>query len=122
VAAPPDFTIEPHVASGGLAPVLTDYAPPDAGVFVVRPPGDSPPRKVRVLTDIFLEYSGGGQWLDGIKEVAVDDRLMLSGVHVTAVDDLAEVEADASQSDIEIFIAVIRRRDPGGSFLRQVPE
>src|SRR5262249_13702978 len=35
--------IEPHVASGAVAPVLTDYPPPDAGLYVVRPPGDLPP-------------------------------------------------------------------------------
>jgi DNA-binding transcriptional LysR family regulator len=53
--------IEPHVASGALAPVLTDYPPPDAGLYVVRPPGNMPPRKVRVLTDILLEYFGADQ-------------------------------------------------------------
>jgi DNA-binding transcriptional LysR family regulator len=61
VAALPDFLIELHVASGALAPVLTDYPPPDAGLYVVRPPGDLAPRKVRVLTDILLEYFGAGQ-------------------------------------------------------------
>ena len=60
VAALPDFMIEPHVASGALAPVLKDYPPPDAGLYVVRPPGDLPPRKVRVLTDILIEYFGAG--------------------------------------------------------------
>lgn len=61
VAALPDFVIESHVASGALVPVLTDYPPPDGGLYVVRPPGDFPPRKVRVLTDILLEYFGAGQ-------------------------------------------------------------
>jgi DNA-binding transcriptional LysR family regulator len=61
VAALPDFMIEPHVASGALVPVLTDYPPPDAGLYVVRPPGDLPPRKLRVLTDILIEYFGAGQ-------------------------------------------------------------
>jgi DNA-binding transcriptional LysR family regulator len=61
VAALPDFLIEPHVASGALAPVLTDYAPPDAGLYVVRPPGDLTPRKVRVLTDLLIEYFGSGK-------------------------------------------------------------
>jgi DNA-binding transcriptional LysR family regulator len=46
VSALPDFMIEPHVASGALAPV---------------PPGDFPPRKVRVLADILLDYFGTGQ-------------------------------------------------------------
>ena len=61
VAALPDFMIEPHVASGALVPVLTNYPPPDAGLYVVRPPGDLPPRKVRVLTDILLEYFGASK-------------------------------------------------------------
>jgi DNA-binding transcriptional LysR family regulator len=60
VAGLPDFLIEQHVASGALAPVLTDYPPPDAGLYIVRPPGDLP-RKVRVLTDILLEYFGAVQ-------------------------------------------------------------
>src|SRR5215831_7770554 len=61
VAVLPDFMIEAHVASGALAPVLAGYPPPDAGLYVVRPPGDLPPRKVRVLTDILLEYFGAGK-------------------------------------------------------------
>ena len=51
----------PHVASGALAPVLTDYPPHDAGLYLVRPPGDLPPRKVRVLTDILVESFGAGK-------------------------------------------------------------
>ena len=58
VAALPDFLIEAHVASGALKPVLANYPPPKAGMFVVRPPGDFPPRKVRVLTEILFEYFG----------------------------------------------------------------
>ncbi len=61
VAALPDLMIEPHVASGALTAVLTDYPPPEAGLFVVRPPGDFPPRKVRVLTEILLGHFGGKQ-------------------------------------------------------------
>ena len=60
VAALPDFIIAPHVASGALTPVLTDYPLPDRGLYVVRPPGGLPQRKVRVLTDIVLEYFGAG--------------------------------------------------------------
>jgi DNA-binding transcriptional LysR family regulator len=67
VAALPDFMIEAHVASGALAAVLTGYPPPDAGLYVVRPPGDFPPRKVRVLTDILLEYFGTDQSRAGIE-------------------------------------------------------
>src|SRR5207249_6700334 len=58
VAALPDFLIEPHVASGAFPVLFSEYPPPEAGMYVVRPPGDFPPRKVRVLIDILLEYYG----------------------------------------------------------------
>jgi DNA-binding transcriptional LysR family regulator len=58
VAGLPDFLIEAHVASGALIPVLTHYPSPELGLYVVRPPGDFPPRKVKVLTDILLERFG----------------------------------------------------------------
>src|SRR5450755_3681556 len=32
------------------------YWPPEAGLFVARPPGDFPPRKVKVLIEILLEH------------------------------------------------------------------
>ena len=56
VAALPDLMIEPHIAAGLLTPVLRDHSPPEAGIFVVRPPGDFPPRKVKVLIEILLEH------------------------------------------------------------------
>jgi DNA-binding transcriptional LysR family regulator len=64
IAALPDFLTKPHVAAGKLTPVLTKHPPPQAGLFVVRPPGAFPPRKLRVLTDILLEYFGrsDGPW------------------------------------------------------------
>jgi DNA-binding transcriptional LysR family regulator len=55
VAALPDFLIGAHIDSGALIPVLSNYPPPEAGMFVVRPPGDFPTRKVKVLTDILVE-------------------------------------------------------------------
>jgi len=58
VAALPNLLIAAHIASGALIPVLTDYPLPEAGMFVVRPPGDAPPRKVKALTDILLEHFG----------------------------------------------------------------
>jgi DNA-binding transcriptional LysR family regulator len=56
IAALPNFLIEAHIASGALMPLLADYPPPEAGLYVVRPPGDFPTRKVRVLTEILLEF------------------------------------------------------------------
>lgn len=52
----PDDFIDEHVASGTLVPVMTRYPPPEAGVYVVRPPGQHPVRKIRVLTELLLEY------------------------------------------------------------------
>ncbi len=54
----PDSLIDAHIASGALVPVLTDYPPPEAGLFVLRPPGDFPPRKVRALIEILVEQFG----------------------------------------------------------------
>jgi DNA-binding transcriptional LysR family regulator len=58
IAMLPDFLTDPHVATGALVPVVTDYGVPEAGLFVVRPPGDHVSRKVRVLIDILVETFG----------------------------------------------------------------
>jgi DNA-binding transcriptional LysR family regulator len=58
IAAMPDFLIETHIASGALAALLTDHLLVEAGMYVVRPPGDFASRKVRALIDIMLEYYG----------------------------------------------------------------
>lgn len=58
IAALPDFLIDEYIASGALVPVLVDYPPPEAGLYVVRPPGRFAPRKVRVLIDILIERFG----------------------------------------------------------------
>lgn len=51
----PDGITEEHVSSGALVQVMTDYPPPPAGIYVIRPPGQHPSRKVRVLTDMLIE-------------------------------------------------------------------
>jgi len=58
IALLPDFLIAEHVASGALVIVMPDYPMPEAGVYVVRPPGGSAPCKVRVLIDIMVETVG----------------------------------------------------------------
>jgi DNA-binding transcriptional LysR family regulator len=55
IAALPDFLIEAHIASGALQPLLADYPPPQGGIYVVRPPGEFAPRKVRALIDFLVE-------------------------------------------------------------------
>lgn len=52
----PDCIVHEYVASGALVPIMTDYPPPPAGTYVVRPPGLHPARKIRVLTETLIEY------------------------------------------------------------------
>jgi len=58
IALLPDFLIAEHLASGALVAVMPDYPMPEAGVYVVRPPGGNAPCKVRVLIDIMVEKFG----------------------------------------------------------------
>ena len=55
IAMLPDFLIDEHIASGALITLLPQYPMPEAGLYVVRPPGDHPSRKVRVFTDMLVE-------------------------------------------------------------------
>lgn len=62
IAALPDFLIDAHIERGSLVPVLVHYPPPEAGIYVLRPPGNYPPRKVRALIDIMVErFSASGE-------------------------------------------------------------
>lgn len=51
-----DCITHEHVASGALVPIMTRYPVPPAAAYVVRPPGQHPTRKVRVLTEMLIEY------------------------------------------------------------------
>lgn len=52
---PTELVIE-HLDSGALVPVMTRYPPPMLGIYVIRPPGQHPARKVRVLTEMLIEH------------------------------------------------------------------
>jgi DNA-binding transcriptional LysR family regulator len=54
----PACLVHDYLGSGALVPVMTRYPPPTAGLFVVRPPGQHPARKVRVLTELLIERLG----------------------------------------------------------------
>lgn len=54
----PDFLTDEHVASGALVPIMRNFPVPEAGIYVVRPPGAHPPRKVRVLIEMLIEHFG----------------------------------------------------------------
>lgn len=67
VAWLPDGIIAEHLANGTLQVVMQNYPPPSAGIYVVRPPGRHPSRKVRVLTELLLECFDQSPHLDGIR-------------------------------------------------------
>ncbi|TPJ80994.1 LysR family transcriptional regulator [Mesorhizobium sp. B2-6-2] len=52
----PDCITYPYVTSGALVPIMTRYPVPPGAAYVVRPPGQHPTRKVRVLTEMLSEY------------------------------------------------------------------
>ena len=51
----PDGITDEHIVSGALVQVMPRHPPPPAGVYVLRPPGPHPARKVRVLTELLIE-------------------------------------------------------------------
>lgn len=55
LAGLPDVLITEHLASGALVPVMPRYPLPDLGIYVIRPPGQHPARKIRVLTEMLIE-------------------------------------------------------------------
>lgn len=58
IAMLPDFLIDQHIATGALITLLPEYPMPEAGLYIVRPPGDRPSRKVRVFIDALVERLG----------------------------------------------------------------
>lgn len=59
IAALPVDLIAEHLESGALVPVMPNYPIPTIGIYVVRPPGRHPARKIRVLTEMLIECFGG---------------------------------------------------------------
>lgn len=51
----PDCVTFEHLKAGRLVEVMKNHPPPPAAVYVIRPPGQYPERKVRVLTDMLIE-------------------------------------------------------------------
>jgi DNA-binding transcriptional LysR family regulator len=62
----PDGLTNEYVASGALVPVMTRYPPPPAGIYVIRPPGQHPALKVRVLTELLIECFERAPHLAGV--------------------------------------------------------
>ncbi|CAN7622731.1 LysR family transcriptional regulator [Rhizobium sp. LjRoot258] len=62
IAALPDGLTQGYLNSGALVTVMKNHPPPPAGIYVVRPPGQHPSRKVRVLTEMLIEcFDGSGR-------------------------------------------------------------
>ena len=59
IALLPDFLITDHIEQGRMVVVMRDYPMPEAGVYVVRPPGGSASSKVRALIDVMVEIVAG---------------------------------------------------------------
>lgn len=65
IAMLPEGLVHEHLVSGALVPVMTRYPVREAGIFVVRPPGQHPARKIRVLTEMLIECFGKGPDVTG---------------------------------------------------------
>lgn len=56
IAYLPATLAQDYLATGALVRIMTRYPLPPAGVYVVRPPGQHPARKIQLLTDLLIEY------------------------------------------------------------------
>ncbi|ATY34887.1 LysR family transcriptional regulator [Sphingomonas psychrotolerans] len=54
----PNEFVDEHIAAGRLVHVMTRFPLPPAGIYVVRPPGQHPARKIRILTEMLIECFG----------------------------------------------------------------
>ena len=58
IAALPEFLTEKELVSGSLVALMNSYPLTEIGIYIVRPPGHHPARKVRVLTELLIEHFG----------------------------------------------------------------
>ncbi|WP_295520080.1 LysR family transcriptional regulator [uncultured Stenotrophomonas sp.] len=59
IVAVGELIARPYLASGALVPIMTRYTLPPVGLFIVRPPSQHTPRKVRILIDFLVEKFAG---------------------------------------------------------------
>jgi DNA-binding transcriptional LysR family regulator len=55
IVAMGELVSDPYVISGALVPMMKDYHLPPVDIYIVRPAGQRPARKVRVLIDLLAE-------------------------------------------------------------------
>lgn len=60
VAILPTGLIREHLRSGALVPVMTRHPVPRAGIYIVCPHARHPARKIRVLTEMLIEFFDHG--------------------------------------------------------------
>ena len=60
VVAMGEMIAGPYVEAGKLVSVMANFRLPDVGIFVVRPPSQHTPRKVRLLIDLMVERFTSG--------------------------------------------------------------
>lgn len=56
IAYLPNGLVDEHLRSGALVAVMQRYPIPPAGAYVVRPPGAHPAKKVRILSQLLIDY------------------------------------------------------------------
>jgi DNA-binding transcriptional LysR family regulator len=65
IALLPTFLSGKAIEAGRLVPILMDYALPEAGLYLVRPPPAGPMSgKLKALTDLLIERFGGEPYWD----------------------------------------------------------
>ncbi|WP_460322515.1 LysR family transcriptional regulator [Pseudomonas ogarae] len=69
IAYLPDCLTHEHIISGALVPIMPRHPPPPAGAYIIRPPGQHPARKIRVLTELLIEYFGDSPHLAALPPV-----------------------------------------------------
>ena len=55
VAWLPDHFTKPHIDAGALVEIMPHFPVPPGGVYLLRPPGQHPARKIRVLAELLIE-------------------------------------------------------------------
>lgn len=56
IACLPDSLIGEHVSAGALVRIMTRYPTPPAGVYVLRPSTQHPPKKIKFFTDLLAVF------------------------------------------------------------------
>lgn len=64
IAVLPTFIASRAIQAGTVVPLLGEFPMPEAGLHVVRPPGQHVPGKLRVLIDMMVERFGGEPYWD----------------------------------------------------------